>query len=145
MSCIADAYAKQMQNAECRMQNADAECIADASCIANQISEKHSAGYLKRLARQRRWAGFNRYAHSAGPLSRWSYDLMALSSRYQNWFPNGFNMVPKWCPNSLEWDMEPSWGPLEAILEHLGDFLGSSWGQLGPSRGHLGSILGRAE
>ena len=43
------------------MQRADAECIADANCIAELQMQKHSGCFaLKRLARQKRWAGFNR-------------------------------------------------------------------------------------
>ena len=44
------------------MQNADAECIADANCIAELPTADQEANRsgLKRLARQRRWAGFNR-------------------------------------------------------------------------------------
>ena len=44
------------------MQNADAECIADANCIAELQMQKTNLNCfaLKRLARQKRWAGFNR-------------------------------------------------------------------------------------
>ena len=40
------ALQMQMQNAdaECRMQMADAECIADANCIAELQARKHPAG-----------------------------------------------------------------------------------------------------
>ena len=60
-----------MQNAECI-----AECIADADCIAEFADQKTLWCYLKRLARQKRWAGFNR---SRAFRRAWGVGLRALA------------------------------------------------------------------
>ena len=61
------------------MQNADAECIADANCIAElqmQVQSRVMNCFaLKRLARQKRWAGFNR---SRAFRRAWGVGLRAL-------------------------------------------------------------------
>ena len=65
----ADADAKQMQKAECRMQMQ----IALQNCRIAELqmqlqSRVMNCFALKRLARQKPWAGFTCYAHCRLPL-----------------------------------------------------------------------------
>ena len=63
------ALQMQMQNAdaECRMQIADAECIADANCIAEYQIKKHSGDISNGLRARGAGPDLIAHAHSAGP------------------------------------------------------------------------------
>ena len=141
-----------MQNAECRMQNAlqNADADADADCIAEFADQKTLWCYLKRLVRQKRWAGFHRSRafRRAGGVGLRALGEGAFSEEtWPTWWQHRFEMVPKWLPNGT--NMAATWGPgglLEASWRSLGALVGQGeiyrgiWGALG---GLLGRSWGR--